>query len=498
VAAATIAGPEPAGPPPAGDLFRPTPVHRTWGYEHGEPLDRPFIERFVRTHAGDIRGRVLEIKTAEYSARFARPGARIDILDIDPANPAADIIADIQTGEGIADATYDCIVLTQVLQLVPDVQRALATIARILRPGGVLLLTAPGLTQAGSAVDGQFLRSWFAPGLRHEMAGHFDDRRLLLQAHGNAGLAASFLMGLTVAEVPAELYAHHDEEYPIVLTARAVRPLPVPDRIAWPAARGEPAVSIIIPMFNAADTIRETLFSVARQSVEDYEVLVVDDGSTDGSRAVAEAVAREAAGRVRILEHSGGANRGLSLTRNRALAEARGAFIVFLDADDTLHPEKLAHDLERLRAHPEAAAVVGPTLWWWDGAGRRDAHLDLMIDPADRVVHPPEFFDGTYERQAAGVPPCVHSWMIRREALAAIEPFDPEVLTYEDQKFLADLALRFPVFVASACLCEYRRKEATLWADAVASGSDAVARARFLAWKAAAMRRTPAYGEPEG
>ena len=69
--------------------------------------------------------------------------------------------------------------------------------------------------------------------------------------------------------------------------------------------------------------------------------------------------------------------------------------------------------------------------------------------------------------------------MIRRSVLAAIEPFDPEMMTYEDQKFLAELSLRFPVYVASACLSEYRRKERSLWADAVASGSDPIARAAF-------------------
>ena len=72
--------------------------------------------------------------------------------------------------------------------------------------------------------------------------------------------------------------------------------------------------------------------------------------------------------------------------------------------------------------------------------------------------------------------------MIRRSALAAIEPFDPEMMTYEDQKFLAGLSLRFPIYVASACLCEYRRKERSLWADAVTSGSDPIAHRRFDEW----------------
>ena len=89
--------------------------------------------------------------------------------------------------------------------------------------------------------------------------------------------------------------------------------------------------------------------------------------------------------------------------------------------------------------------------------------------------------------------PCVHSWMVRKSAADRIEPFDPYMMTYEDQKFLAELSLRFPIYVASACLCEYRRKEGTLWATALTSGTDATARSRFLDWKARTMKTSPAY-----
>ena len=480
---------------PAADFFRATPVHRAWGYQQGTPLDRPFIEHFVRTHAGDLHGRILEVKSAEYSASFAQPGAQVDILDIDPGNTGATVIDDLQTAATIADATYDCVVLTQVLQFIPDLGRALATVARILRPGGVLLATVPGVTQTGPPTDGAFLWSFSAEGMRHLLSADFEPRSVLIGSHGNAGLAASFLMGLTTAEVPPSLYAPQDPEYPVVVTARAVKPLPVPDAFAWPAVTGVPNVSVIIPMYNAASTIRETLFSVARQTDGRFEVLVVDDGSTDGSRAIVESIARTSDGRVTLLAHPGDANRGLSRSRNLAMAQAQGEFLVFLDADDTLHPAKLSHDLRILRAHPDVAAVVGPTLWWWDGAGEQPAHLDMVVEPGDRVIDPPEFFEHTYNTQTGGGPPCVHSWMVRRSAAAEIEPFDPEMMTYEDQKFLAQLSLRFPVYVTSACLCDYRRKEHTLWAAAVATGTDPEARSRFLTWKSTAIARSPAHGQ---
>lgn len=475
----------------SADFFRTTPVNRLWGQEQGKALDRPFIEKFMATHAGDVYGRILEIKSPEYAQKYARPDGEIDILDIDSENRDATIIDDLQEASKIADESYDCIILTQVLQFIPNVERAVATVARILRPGGVLLLSAPGITQTVDSRDGAFLWSFFGPGLKLLLSRQFDAKKLVLEAHGNAGLAASFLMGLPVEAVPSDLFAVHDPEYPIVLTARAVKPLPVPEELSWMPACETPEVSIIIPMFNAAGTIKETLFSVTRQRHDSWEVIIVDDGSSDNSRAVVERIAEASRGRVTIIEHAGNENRGLALSRDLGMARARGEFLVFLDADDTIHPDKLRHDVDILRRHSRAAAVVGRTLWWWDGAGERDADIDMIFEPVDRLVEPPVFFEITF-RESGGVSPCVHSWMVRKSCLDTID-FDVEVMTYEDQKFLGELSLRFPIYVSGSCLCEYRRKEHTLWADAVSSGTDPIARARFREWKSAALKASPAF-----
>jgi glycosyltransferase involved in cell wall biosynthesis len=249
---------------------------------------------------------------------------------------------------------------------------------------------------------------------------------------------------------------------------------------------------VIIPLFDAETTIKETLDSVSRQTLQDYEIIVVDDGSTDASRKVVDELAGKSSGRITVLEHAGKVNRGLSLSRNLALAHATGEMIVFLDSDDTIHPSKFEHDVSILEAHPEAAAVVGRTLWWWDDEENEEARMDEVLRPADRVVHPPEFFEAYYQTRTAESPPCVHSWMVRKSAIDQIEPFDPHVMTYEDQKFLADLSLRFPIYVASTCLCEYRRKKNSLWATAVTAGTDSIAHARFAEWKAEAAKRVPA------
>ncbi|MEL6316562.1 MAG: glycosyltransferase family 2 protein [Pseudomonadota bacterium] len=110
-----------------------------------------------------------------------------------------------------------------------------------------------------------------------------------------------------------------------------------------------PRASVVIPVYNVAATLPATLASARAQTVEDIEILIVDDGGADGSVAIAEAHAA-ADPRIRILSQ---ANRGLAGARNTGAAAARGAYVAFLDADDLWAPEKLARHIAHLEARPE-------------------------------------------------------------------------------------------------------------------------------------------------
>jgi len=114
---------------------------------------------------------------------------------------------------------------------------------------------------------------------------------------------------------------------------------------------GRPAVSVVTPVWNAAATLAATVASVRAQSFADWEMLLVDDGSTDGSGALAARLAAEEP-RIRILGHA--RNLGAAAARNRAIRAARGRWIAFLDADDLWRPEKLALQIQFMRAqgHP--------------------------------------------------------------------------------------------------------------------------------------------------
>ena len=116
----------------------------------------------------------------------------------------------------------------------------------------------------------------------------------------------------------------------------------------------QPTVSVIIPTYNHADYVLQTLDSVFAQTFTEYEIVVVNDGSPDDTSARLKPLAD--AGRIRYLEQP---NAGQAAARNRGLAEAGGEFIAFLDDDDVWPPDKLAWQVEILRAEPDVDVVYG-------------------------------------------------------------------------------------------------------------------------------------------
>jgi GT2 family glycosyltransferase len=113
-----------------------------------------------------------------------------------------------------------------------------------------------------------------------------------------------------------------------------------------------PVVSVVIPLYNKAPHVERTLRSVFAQTFEDYEVIVIDDGSTDDSAARVAALRHP---RLHLIRQ---ANAGPGAARNRGIAEARGGIVAFIDADDEWHPDYLRHAVGQLHEHPEAAAVT--------------------------------------------------------------------------------------------------------------------------------------------
>lgn len=207
-----------------GDLRRVTPFSREFGFDRGSPVDRRYIESFLQRHAADVRGRVLEIKDRAYTERFGGDRVeRSDVLDVDAGNRVATLVDDLTTGDRLPADAFDCIVLTQTLHLVFDVHAAARTLHRILRPGGVLLLTVPGITPIPRAEAASWHWSFSDRSAERLFRSTFEGGDVEVRVYGNVLAATAFLYGLAERELrEAELDAS-DPDYPVIVAVRAVK-----------------------------------------------------------------------------------------------------------------------------------------------------------------------------------------------------------------------------------------------------------------------------------
>jgi SAM-dependent methyltransferase len=206
-----------------GTLRRTTPLSDQWGRERGTPIDRYYIEQFLKTHRADIHGHVLEIKDTTYTDRFGRNVTHADVLDLDAANPRATLIADLAAADSIPANTFDCLIVTQTLQFIADLRAALAHLDRILQPDGVLLCTVPGISRverAYAAID-----YWrFTPAICQQLFGaEFGPEHVTVQTYGNVLTAMSFLTGLAAEELSPHELDQVDEYFPVTIATRAVK-----------------------------------------------------------------------------------------------------------------------------------------------------------------------------------------------------------------------------------------------------------------------------------
>lgn len=193
----------PDGDKSFGDLRSPVPIARAYGWGRGKAIDRVFVERFLSARAEVIQGRVLEVGDNAYTLAYG--GAKVrqsDVLHVDSSNPKATFVGDLSRCEHIPNALFDCIVLTQTLQFIADVPAALAHVHRLLRPGGALVATFPGLSQISDSMWGpSWYWGWSSGQATSMLQRAFPGGRVEVQALGNRFAAVAFLYGLVAEEV---------------------------------------------------------------------------------------------------------------------------------------------------------------------------------------------------------------------------------------------------------------------------------------------------------
>jgi hypothetical protein len=206
--------------PPIGLLRRTRPVSPYWGFDRGTPVDRHFIERFLAANADALHGRVLEVQDDLYASRLGRPD-HVDVLDIDPQNARATVVADLGVPGSLPENAYDCALVTQVLQFVGPLPEAIANLHATLVPGGTLLATVPTVSRiTNGMVDGDFWRLTEASA-RRLFGAAFGDAQVAVTAYGNVLSSVAFLHGLAVEELPARRVDDADPYFPMLVGVRA-------------------------------------------------------------------------------------------------------------------------------------------------------------------------------------------------------------------------------------------------------------------------------------
>jgi len=209
-----------------GKKRRLHPVSNVYGLDRGQAIDRYYIENYLEKHSSDIRGTILELLNENYTVKYGGDRViRSDVLDLDPENRNATIITDLTKAHQIKDGTYDCFILTQTLQFIYDLPSALYHAYRILKPGGVILVTVPSVSRIDcvAGVEGDYWRFTLASADKL-FSQFFPRENVEIEAHGNVLAATSFLMGLAAHELKKQELDYYDPNFPVLICIRAVKP----------------------------------------------------------------------------------------------------------------------------------------------------------------------------------------------------------------------------------------------------------------------------------
>jgi hypothetical protein len=217
-------------------------------------------------------------------------------------------------------------------------------------------------------------------------------------------------------------------------------------------------VSVVTPFLNAERFLQEAVGSVFAQTCQNWELLLIDDGSRDGSSAIARGHAACNPEKVRYLEHEGHQNLGATASRNLGFDHAGGEYVALLDSDDVWSPSQLEEQVRLLAECPAAGMVYGNTLYWRSWTGDPADQVDWLPDmgvPDHSLLAPPTLIS-RFVRQTALLP-CPSSVLARTEALVQIGGGEESFRSFdEDAVLFFKMALRFPVLVVNRCWGKYR------------------------------------------
>jgi SAM-dependent methyltransferase len=210
-----------------GSLRRTSPISSSFGFDRGTPVDRHYIASFLREHADDVRGRVLEVGDDRYASAFGGGIVEsVSVLNLVATGAANEIVDDLARPKCLQAEAYDCVICVQTLHLIYELKAAVESLRRILRPNGIVLATLPGISQISSDESMSWEDQWrvTCASATRVFGDVFGERNVSVHGYGNVLSAIAFLHGIAAEELQAEELEVRDDSYDLLVGVRARRP----------------------------------------------------------------------------------------------------------------------------------------------------------------------------------------------------------------------------------------------------------------------------------
>ena len=206
-----------------GDLHRLEPLSRVFGQDRGTTIRRYYIDQFLTANNTYITGKVLEIGDNHYTRKFGQAGVKGDVLSLTKDGREDIMIGNLITGEGMPENHYNAIILTQVLNVLPDMEAALTNVCAALVTGGVILATLPAITQVSRYDMDRWGDYWRVTDKAAQLLAdkYIPDCNTKISAYGNHLTAIAALTGLAAEELTKTELDYFDPDYQILIGMRA-------------------------------------------------------------------------------------------------------------------------------------------------------------------------------------------------------------------------------------------------------------------------------------
>ncbi|MFJ6324045.1 MULTISPECIES: glycosyltransferase [unclassified Rhizobium] len=414
----------------------------------------------------------LEFAPAALFSRWVKSHPFISYRSCDLYMPEADDKADIHALP-YADNTYDFILCSHILEHVEDPIKAVSELRRVLKPGGFAIIMAPILLSIDKTYENP---AAVTPADRWRHFGQDDHVRIFSKSGFRDTLTRG---GVALSEYPILEMVSEEQAAAYGINKRSVIYLGMKEAVSAAATTsvpeqkteilggtsetsGRPKVSVVIPAYNHEKYVVEAVESVLAQSYQNFELLIMDDGSTDTTPQILRRYADDPKVKLFLFEK----NRGAAHSHNHGILESRGEYIALLNSDDVWEPNKLAEQVAFLDAHPEIAAVFTPASFIGEQSqplADHQHHLGRIFDQPNRTRH--EWLRFFFVRNAL----CHPSSLVRRECYEELGLYDPRFGNLPDYEMWIRLCLKHEIHVMPKPLIRFRIRDGEAQASAPSS-----------------------------